>query len=100
MGLGGILALGIVAHFMAPQAPAAGPMLGDDGLGELPPRLREDQFRLMKLPANQAWALIWGQQIIQVGDNPRLFRTHAEAVEALRYAGLRVDQRNVVTAGG
>lgn len=58
-------------------------------------------FRLVRLPANQVWAFVWGGQVIDIGrDHQRLFPARTDAVATARACGLTVDSRNGVHADG
>ena len=52
-------------------------------------------MHLVHLPANQAWAFVFGDdvataQIIPMGDSPRFHESRDAAVEAARACGLEV----------
>lgn len=49
-------------------------------------------IQLRKLPANQCWVFVWGDQIISMG-RKFLFSVRQDAVEAAREAGIAVDKQ-------
>jgi|WetSurSiteA1Bulk_404760.scaffolds.fasta_scaffold554265_2 hypothetical protein len=57
-------------------------------------------MRMVFLPVNQAWVFKFGEQLISL-DGPaggqRLFNTKAEAIDAAKAVGLKIDKHGNVT---
>lgn len=54
-------------------------------------------MRLVWLPANQSWIVLFGDRICGVGpDNRAVFASKAEAEDVLRECGLRLAGRRIV----
>lgn len=54
-------------------------------------------MRLVYLRPNQAWAILFGGQLIDL-DGQRLFETRDDAMRALRYKNLVASKAGVISA--
>ena len=57
-------------------------------------------MRLVFFPANQAWAFVFGEDVVQVLDFCRFFLLRGDAVLAAGEAGLSVSRLGVVCGKG
>lgn len=89
IGVGAVVVAGIAYYLLTKPAPR---MAGFAGEGE-----RGHPFKLRWFPANQAYGVVWGDQVIDV-HGQRFFATKAEAKYALTQAGLKLVGKNTVVS--
>lgn len=54
-------------------------------------------MRMRKLPANNAWAFLFGDRVVKLADEERFFQTKKAALAAAERRGLKVDERGSVS---